>query len=275
MRPSASTRVAGVAGLPIGHSLSPILHNTWIEAAGLDAVYVAFEPKDFGAFATGCRGGVIRGLNVTAPFKQQALRLADEVSPRAAMAGAANLLIFETGGQIRADNTDGVGLLAALVERVAGFDPAAGPAVILGAGGAARGAAAALISAGAPTIRIVNRSAGRAHDLAAGLSGPLEILASDALPRVLGDANVVINATTADPAVPFEFAANSTVVMDMVYLPLTTPFLARARARGLRTVDGLAMLIGQARPSFEALFGMAPPVVDVRSPAIKVLEGRD
>jgi shikimate dehydrogenase len=274
MRRSASTTVAGVAGLPIGHSLSPTLHSAWIEAAGLNAVYVAFEPKDFTAFAAGCRGGVIRGLNVTAPFKQHALELAESVSPRAARAKAANLLIFETSGEIRADNTDGQGLLAALAGQAGGFDPAAGPAVILGAGGAARGAAAALIEAGAPSIRIVNRSADRARDLADSLSGPLEIVAPDALPAALGDANLIINATTADPKVPFEFAAASTVVMDMVYLPLTTPFLARARARGLRTVDGLAMLIGQARPSFEALFGTAPPEIDVRTLAIEVLEGR-
>lgn len=274
MRPSASTIVAGVAGLPIGHSLSPILHNAWIEAAGLNAVYVAFAPKDFAAFAAGCRGGVIRGLNVTAPFKQQALKLAECVSPRAARAEAANVLIFETSGEIAADNTDGEGLLAALAGQAGDFDPAAGPAVILGAGGAARGAAAALIEAGAPSIRIVNRTADRARGLADTLSGPLEILASEALPGALGDANVVINATTADPKVPFEFAVASTVVMDMVYLPLTTPFLARARARGLRTVDGLAMLIGQARPSFKALFGAAPPEIDVRTLAMDVLEGR-
>ncbi|HEY1879022.1 MAG TPA: shikimate dehydrogenase [Caulobacteraceae bacterium] len=274
MRLSASTRVAGVAGLPIGHSLSPTLHNAWIEAAGLDAVYVAFEPKDFRVFAAGCRGGVIRGLNVTAPFKGQALELADDVSPQSARAEAANILIFESGGEIRADNTDGEGLLAALAEQAGGFDPAVGPAVILGAGGAARGAAAALMDAGTPRVCVVNRSAERARALANSLSGPLEILEMDALPEVLAGANVVINATSADPKIPFEFAADSTVVMDMVYLPLTTPFLARAKARGLRTVDGLAMLIGQARPSFEALFGVAAPDVDVRSLAVEVLEGR-
>ena len=271
---SASTLVAGIAGSPIGHSLSPTLHNAWLEASGLDAVYVAFEPKDFSAFVAGVRGGALRGLNVTAPFKRRALELADTVSLRASRAGAANLLVFERKGEILADNTDGQGLLAALSEQASGFNPAGGPAVILGAGGAARGAVAALVEAGAPCVRVVNRSPERARALAAGFSGTVEVLDVDALPGGLEDANVVINATSADPRIPFEFAASSTVVLDMTYRPLTTPFLARARSRGLRIVDGLAMLICQARPSFEAFFGTPSPDIDVRTRAIDVLEGR-
>jgi shikimate dehydrogenase len=274
MRISAKTRVAGVVGSPIAHSLSPTLHNTWIEASRLDAVYLPFEPGDFDAFARGLRGGAIRGLNVTAPFKPQALELADLVTPRAAQAKAANILVFEESGEVRADNTDGEGLLGALAEQAPGFDPMAGPAVILGAGGAARGATLALLEAGAPSVRIANRSSGRAQALAADFLGRVELLDPEELAQGLGDANLVINATSADPRVPLEAAASSTVVMDMVYLPLITPFLARARARGLRVVDGLAMLIGQARPSFQMLFEASPPDIDVRSIAIAALEGR-
>lgn len=274
MNISASTVIAGVAGSPIRHSLSPTLHNTWIGATALDAVYLAFEPVSFGDFARGLRGGAIRGLNVTAPFKQLALDLADTVSPAARDAGAANLLIFEKGGDISADNTDGIGLLAALAEQAEGFDPGQGPAMILGAGGAARGVASALLQAGAPSVRIVNRTPDRARALAANLSGRVEVVEPEALANGLADASVVINATSSDLVIPLDSAPRSVVVLDMIYRPLTTPFLARARARGLRTVDGLAMLIGQARPSFEALFGSPPPDIDVRSVAIKTLEGR-
>ena len=172
-RLSGTTRVAGVAGRPIGHSLSPTLHNGWIRQAGLDAVYVAFSPAPdgFTRFAEGLRGGVIRGLNVTAPFKHDALALADVVSEPARRAGSANLLLFETDGAILADNTDGVGLLHAFRSQAPGFQPAAAPVVILGAGGAARGAAAAFLAEGAPEVRVVNRSLARAAELAA-LFGP-------------------------------------------------------------------------------------------------------
>src|SRR4051794_28105741 len=142
---SGITAVAGVAGSPIGHSLSPLIHNAWIEAAGIDAVYVAFAPPPdrFSHFAEGLRGGAVRGLNVTLPFKEAALGVAHEVGERAERAGAANLLIFNEDGSIVADNVDGLGLLGALVAQAPGFDAKAGPAVVMGAGGAARGAAAA------------------------------------------------------------------------------------------------------------------------------------
>src|SRR6185437_4516007 len=146
---SGATVEAGVAGAPVAHSLSPLIHNAWLEAAGIDGVYVAFSPPadGFTAFARGLGGGAIRGLNVTVPFKEDALRLADAVSAAARRAGAANLLVFEADGRIRADNTDGAGLLAAIAEQAPGFDVRRGPVVILGAGGAARGAAAALVDA--------------------------------------------------------------------------------------------------------------------------------
>ena len=276
----AATVVAGVAGAPVRHSLSPLLHNAWLQAAGIDGVYVAFAPPadGFPAFARGLRGGAIAGLNVTVPFKKQALVLADQVSDRAAAAGAANLLLFRPDGTIEADNTDGLGLLAALAAQAPGFDPSAGPAVIFGAGGAARGAAAALLAAGASEVRIVNRTAERAQAVAQAL-GPKARVFADA-DEALDGANAAINATTLGlgggdgPAADFAAAPDDCVVMDMVYKPLLTEFLARAAARGLRTVDGLEMLIGQARPSFEAFFGATPPEIDVRDLALKSLEGR-
>ncbi len=279
MRPplSGRTLVAGVAGHPVSHSLSPTLHNAWIAAAGLDAVYVAFAPpaRGFTAFAMGLRGGAIRGLNVTAPFKEDALALADRATPRARAAGAANLLVFESSGQTLADNTDGEGLLAALAAQAPAFDLAARPVAILGAGGATRGVATALLEAGAPTVRIVNRGLARAENLVAMLGPRASAFRVEDSDEALTDAGLVINAIPAGadaPPAPLERLAPGSVVMDMAYRPLTTPLLRRAEALGQTPVDGLAMLIGQAAPSFETLFGVAPPDIDVRRVALAVLE---
>lgn len=272
--------VAGVVGAPVRHSLSPLIHNAWIEALGLDAVYAPFSPPEagFASFVQGLRGGAIAGLNVTLPFKEQALALADAPSPAAQAAGAANLLLFEAGGRIVADNTDGTGLLAAFAGQAPGFDPAAAPVVILGAGGAARGAAAAFMSAGAPEVLILNRTLARAEAIAESLGRGARALGLDQALYAFDGAGAVINATSAglsgqgDLNVPLEATPTGCVVMDMVYKPLITPFLARAQAEGRRTVDGLAMLIGQAAPSFTAFFGVAPPAdVDVRALALKQL----
>jgi len=160
--------VVGVIGRPVGHSLSPLLHGTWIKAAGLDALYAPFEPvaEGFAALVEGLGAGGVRGVNVTLPFKEQALAMAGTVSAEANAAGAANLLLFRPDGRIEARNTDGVGLLGAFAEQAPGTDLRSGPVVILGAGGAARGAAAALKAAGVPELRIVNRTVERAAALA-------------------------------------------------------------------------------------------------------------
>ncbi|MGI9169484.1 MAG: shikimate dehydrogenase family protein, partial [Caulobacteraceae bacterium] len=164
---SGTTLVAGVAGAPVAHSLSPAIHNAWIAAAGIDAVYVAFAPpvERFEAFSRGLRGGAVRGLSITAPFKAAALALADRASDGARRAGAANLLLFAGEETIEADNTDGVGLRAAPASQAPGFRPGDGAAVVLGAGGAVAGAAAALLEAGDPEIRLVNRSEARGRVL--------------------------------------------------------------------------------------------------------------
>jgi shikimate dehydrogenase len=277
---SGRTLVAGVVGAPIDHSLSPAIHSAWIAAARLDAVYAPFAPpaERFETFIEGLRGGTVRGLNVTAPFKERALALADETSPRAARAGAANLLIFRADGAISADNTDGEGLLRALTGRNPGLDPSAGPVVILGAGGAARGAVAALLEAGTPRIDVVNRSQDRAARLAAIFDGRVNACSAGGLRSALAGARLLINATTLGlgggegPTLDLAALASSAVVMDMVYRPVRTSFLERAASRGLATVDGLAMLIGQAAPSFRALFGCEPVPIDVRATALAALE---
>ena len=278
---SARTLVAGVAGAPVRHSLSPALHNAWLTASGIDGVYVAFAPPPggFTRFANGLRGGAIRGLNVTAPFKEEALALADRLSDRARRAGSANLLMFHDDGNVEADNTDGVGLLDAFAVQAPGFNPADGPVVILGAGGAARGAAVAFLDAGAPQVVFINRNAARGAALADMFGERTIALTIEAATPVLRTASALINATPlglhggVGPIAPFASLARSSVVMDMVYRPIRTAWLEAATASGLRTVDGLAMLIGQAKPSFEAFFGCPPPQIDVRSLAVATLEG--
>jgi shikimate dehydrogenase len=277
---SGKTVVAGVVGWPIAHSLSPILHNAWLQAAGIDGVYVAFTPDAHGfeRLVEGFRGGAIRGLNVSLPFKEAALRLADRGSEVSEMAAAANVLLFEPDGRIVADNTDGAGLLGAFAVQAPQWDATRGPVAVLGAGGAARGAVAALLLAGAPRVWVVNRTLRKAEAIAAALGPKVKPLPLTHAAGALRDATAVINATSAGLSaesgfeVPLEATPEGCVVMDMVYKPLETPFLTAARALDRPTVDGLEMLIGQAAPSFEAFFGQPPPAgVDVRALALEAL----
>lgn len=267
------TLKAGVVGDPIAHSMSPMIHRAWIDAAGIDAAYDAIHvtPPHFPDFIEGLRGGAeIAGLNVTLPHKEAALVLADDSEEVARQAGAANLLLFRADGRIEARNTDGIGLLAAFAEQAPDLDLRSGPVVLLGAGGAAKGAAAALVAHGAPQVRVVNRTLARAEEIAAAMPRIAAYALADAALAFEGAA-AVINATSAglagsgDLDLPLDALPAEAVLMDMVYKPLKTPLMERAEARGLRTVDGLAMLIGQAAPSFEAFYRVAPPSgVDVR-----------
>ncbi len=267
---TGETRIAGVVGHPVRHSLSPVIHNAWIAAAGLDAAYLPFAPPEegFEALVEGLRGQVVLGLNVTIPFKERALALADHRTPAAERAGAANLLTFRPDGSVAADNTDGAGLIAALGG--AGFAPAS-PVMVLGAGGAARGAVTSLLDAGVPSVRVVNRSLDRAREVAA-LDGRVLALGWDQARQALDGVAAVVNATSLGMVgqppleLSLDLAPPTAVVMDMVYKPLKTGLLAAAEARGHPIADGLAMLIAQARPSFEAFFGRPPPSgVDVRA----------
>lgn len=263
---SGAAVVAGIAGRPVAHSLSPVIHNAWIAAAGLDAAYVPFAPTDdagFRALVAAGRAGLIRGLNITAPFKAEALALADTATETAHRAGSANLLVFEAG-RTRADSTDGLGLMAALAEQAPKLDVTDRPVAVLGAGGAARAVVAALIAAGAE-VGVFNRTRARAEALATNL-GAHVIDAGD-----LGAAGLVINALSVRPETDVAALRDDAVLMDMTYRPRITPFLAEGQARGLTVVDGLAMLIGQAGPSFRALFGIEPPALDVRALALRAL----
>jgi shikimate dehydrogenase len=265
---SGRTPVAGVVGAPVRQSLSPVLHNHWLAACGLDGVYVPFplHSDRFEAFVEGLRGGGVVGVNVTLPFKARALAVADAADAAAQAAGAANLLLFRPDGSVEARNTDGLGLLAAFHDQAPEVSFQDAEIILLGAGGAARGALSTLLGAGARQILVLNRTQARAEALAE-LFGPrVQALRFAQADRAFEAAGIVINASAAGlegaegPALPLDRLPPGAVVMDMVYKPLQTPLLRQAQGLGLDTVDGLAMLIGQARPSFEAFFGApAPP----------------
>lgn len=262
-RITGAAMVAGIAGNPVGHSLSPVIHNAWLAAGGIDGAYVPFAPADAAGFETliaAGRAGLIMGLNVTAPFKEQAFALADQATAAARLTSSANILQFENG-RVLADSSDGIGLMRGLKEQAPDLDVAGRPVVMLGAGGAARAGSGALVEAGAE-VRIVNRSPDRAQALSVDLGPSVRVMAAD---DAFDGAALVVNALSVAPNIDFDRIAPGTVVMDMTYKPLATPFLTAARERDLPTVDGLAMLIGQAAPSFEALFRRPPPPLDLRA----------
>ena len=278
MNLSARTRMAAVVGRPVSHSLSPVIHNAWLRAAGIDAVYLAFAPPDeasFWALVEGLRVNGGLGLNVTAPFKGLALGWAElndaAISPEAMAAGSVNLLILHTD-KAQARSTDGLGLIEAVREQAPDLDLAAGPAVVLGAGGAGRAAVEALKSGGVRDIRVVNRTLTRAEDLA-GTAGPgVSAWSLGSISAALDGSHLLINAASMVETPDLAPMAAGAAVLDMTYRPLQTDLLKAAAAQGLTPVDGLAMLIGQARPSFEALFGQPAPDIDVRAACLRVLE---
>ncbi|BDG75197.1 shikimate dehydrogenase (NADP(+)) [Roseomonas fluvialis] len=256
-------RLAGVLGWPVSHSRSPRLHGHWLATLGIDGAYLPLpvRPDRFEGAVRALADLGFQGANVTIPHKQAAFGVCDVVDATARRAGAVNTLVFRDG-RIEGSNTDGFGFLESVRAGAPGWQPTAGPAVLMGAGGAARAIAAALVDAGCPRVTLVNRSRVRAEALAQDLGGPITI--ADAPP--LADAALLVNTTSlgmpGQPVLAIDPASlpATAVVADIVYVPLETPLLAAARARGLQAVDGLGMLLHQARPGFEAWFGVAPAV---------------
>ncbi len=273
--PTGAAAVAGVVGHPIHHSLSPFLHTAWLRDMGLNGVYAPFSPPDehgFERLVLSCRTNGVKGLNITAPFKEQALALADTSEDAARRSGSANLLTFDEDGYIHARTTDGHGMLRAFELQAPACDLTAGPAVIMGAGGAARAATAALLDRGCPEVRIVNRTLARAEELVFALGGHVTAFELSAADRAFAGAVAIINAASGGPLPLFDALPDYATAMDMTYRPLRTNWLKAAAARGLATVDGLQMLIEQARPSFEAFFNVAPnPAFDIRRLALDFL----
>jgi shikimate dehydrogenase len=260
-------KLAGVIGWPISHSRSPRLHGYWIERHGIDGAYVplAVEPAQVAQALRMLALVGFRGVNVTVPHKEAALAAVDTLDDDARRIGAVNTVTMKPDGSLAGSNTDGIGFLSHLRASAPTWD-ASGAAVVIGAGGAARAVVVALIGAGVGEIRLVNRTRERAEELARAFGGPVRVLPWVARNAALEDAALVVNTTTLgmtdQPPLDLDLDAlpRAACVFDCVYAPLATPLLTAARARGLVAVDGLGMLIHQARPGFEAWFGIAPEV---------------
>lgn len=267
---SGKARLAGVLGWPVGHSRSPRLHGFWLERHGIDGAYVplAVAPENLESVIRALPRMGFRGANLTVPHKEKALGLVDELDPLAERIGAVNTLVFGEDGRILGRNTDAFGFLENLRRGAPGWNPEAGPAVVLGAGGAARAVCVALKSAGVPEIRLVNRSTDRAKALARGLHGTFSVFSWDQVAPTLDGAALLVNTTTlgmtGHPPLDIDLGPlpKNAVVNDIVYAPLITDLLAQAQARGNPIVDGLGMLLWQAVPGFEAWFGIRPEVTD-------------
>ena len=260
--------VAGVLGWPIAHSKSPRLFDHWFASLGLPGRYVplAVRPEDFAEVYRALPKAGLRGVNVTVPHKERALALADAATPAAEAIGAANTIRFEPERGIVADNTDAFGFVENLRAGAPDWDVAAGPALVVGAGGAARAVLHALLEAGAPQVRLTNRTNERAAELGKRFGARIAVIPWEARAAAVSGAATIVNTTSlgmrGNPPLelPLDDAPESSLVTDIVYAPLETPLLAEARRRGLRTVDGLGMLLHQARPAFAAWFGVDPPV---------------
>lgn len=260
--------LAGVIGHPIAHSRSPALHGYWLQRYGLKGHYVPIDiaPSDLEDVVRGLPRLGFVGLNVTIPHKESILDIVDIVSDRAALIGAANTLIFRKDGKIHADNTDGSGFIANLRQNAPAWAPASGPAVVFGAGGAARAVVAALIEVGVPEIRLTNRTRPRAEALRSDFGAKVQVHEWVQAANLLDGAATVVNTTslgmTGKP--PFNVALNRlnprALVNDLVYTPLRTQLLIEAEAAGCTVVDGLGMLLHQAAPGFERWFGIRPEV---------------
>lgn len=260
--------LAGVIGSPIGHSKSPRLHGHWLRKYGLPGHYIPMEVAP-GHLETVLRtlpkAGFV-GANITVPHKEAALEIADVITDRATLIGAANTLIFREDGKIHADNTDGYGFVENLRQGAPDWDPASGPAVVLGAGGASRAVLASLLSAGVPEILLTNRTKIRAEALQREFGARIRVVDWVQAGNVMEDATLLVNTTslgmTGSPElrIPLDGLTPKAVVTDIVYSPLKTRLLQVAEEIGCHPVDGLGMLIYQAIPGFERWFGQRPEV---------------
>ncbi|NUB45344.1 shikimate dehydrogenase [Fertoebacter nigrum] len=260
--------LAGVIGSPIAHSRSPILHGYWLKRYGLKGHYVPLDIAQAdlrNALHMLPKLGFV-GVNVTIPHKETILALADIVTDRAALIGAANTLIFRNDGRIHADNTDGSGFIANLRQNAPHWVPQAGPAAVFGAGGAARAVVAALIEVGVPEIRLANRTRPRAEALRSDFGAKVIVQDWVQAGNMLEDAMTVVNTTSLgmvgkpDFRVPLDALNPRALVTDLVYTPLKTNLLIEAEDMGCTVVDGLGMLLHQAAPGFERWFGHRPEV---------------
>jgi shikimate dehydrogenase len=268
--------IAIVIGWPVKHSRSPVIHRFWLNEFGIDGDYILHpvEPEKVGSFFAGFASSGFVGGNVTVPHKEAAFAAVARRDAAAEATGALNTLWLEGGALIGA-NTDPHGFLASLEESAPGWDTAPGPAVVLGAGGAARAIVWALITRGFAPVHVVNRDPARPKNLARQLGDQVKPARWADLPSLLGDARVLVNTTTlgmaGQPPLKIDLTPlpKDAVVNDIVYLPAETELLTAARARDLRTVGGLGMLLHQAAPGFARWFGREPRVTPALRAAVQ------
>ena len=265
-------RLAGVMGWPVAHSRSPILHNHWIAEHGLRGAYVLLpvEPENIEQALRALPVLGFAGCNLTIPHKVAAMSIVDHLDPLALRIGAANTIVVGADGALTGRNTDAYGFIQSLRDAQTHWRADAGPACVIGAGGAARAVIAGLLDEGAIEIRLSNRSDGKAVDMAQEFGPRVQAVPWTLRHDALAGAALLVNTTNqgmhGQPALDLRLDAlpRSALVSDIVYVPLETPLLVEAKARGNATVNGLGMLLNQARPAFEAWFGPLPAI----SPAL-------
>ncbi|WP_417452326.1 shikimate dehydrogenase [Kiloniella sp.] len=270
---SGKARLAGVIGWPISHSKSPRLHGYWLQALGIDGAYLplAIEPENFETALKGLMYSGFGGVNVTVPHKEAALAVCDEVDPLAKRIGAVNTIVFKDGRSY-GSNTDAFGFIENLKQSAENFAFSTAKTVVLGAGGASRGVIVALQDAGVKNIILVNRTKERAEvlaaDLSSGADGMITVADWENRNDILNGCDLLVNTTSLGMAgqplleLSLDKLPKSCVVTDIVYAPLITPLLGMAEKRGNKIVDGLGMLLHQARPGFAAWFGVKPEVTE-------------
>jgi shikimate dehydrogenase len=269
--------LAGLIGMPVAHSRSPIIHNFWLAAHGIRGTYVplAVRPEQLKDALSGLAALGFRGCNVTMPHKQTAMPLLHRVNETARRTGAVNTIVVEEDGTLSGFNNDGNGFVQSLRDAKPDWRPDDGPILLLGAGGSSRAVVVALLENGARAIRIANRTAEKAEAIAAEFGPDVKTVDWAARSAALADVALLINCTDqgmiGKPALAIDLArlTPATLVADLIYTPLETPFLADARLRGCVTVNGLGTLLNQARLAFKAWFGVMP---DVTPELLKAIE---
>ena len=260
--------LAGIIGWPVSHSRSPGIHNHWIKKYGLTGAYVQLPvaPGTLNQAIPGLKALGFRGCNITLPHKVDALKLVDEVDALARRMGAMNTIVVQPDGSLKGFNHDGFGYIQSLLDAQPGWRADVGPITVLGAGGAARAVVLSLADCGAKEIRLLNRTDAKAGALAAEFGSPVKAVPWSDRHAALADAALLVNTTSqgmhGQPALELDLATlpRHALVSDVIYVPLETPLLAAARQRGNPTVNGLGMLLNQARPAFQAWFGVMPEI---------------
>ncbi len=270
MSDSQQFKLAGVMGMPVFQSRSPILHNYWIRKYGLRGTYGHFpvQVENIEAAIRGLSALGIAGCNITQPHKLMAMKLMDKLTPMAQRIGAINCIVVQPDGALHGFNNDGFGYIQSLKDKQPSWRADTGPITVLGCGGGARAVVISLLDEGAQEIRLINRTRAKAEELSAANPAVVKVFDWSERHAALEGAAMLVNTTNqgmyGQPALDIQLDAlpKSALVSDLIYIPLETPLLAAARARGNVTTNGLGMLLNQAIPAFEAWFGVKPEITE-------------